>query len=312
MTEKDKEQTIWLDALIQQATENLSPSDEAVWLRERFHMLGAKYGISRQQDIDCLVFQKISGHPPIKDSQLLKIRYWRTGRHKPQNREQCLELGHALELDEKDTLYLLQFYFDGADVIFSQADIGNSLYQTRLLSFGELEQQYLLNAHPDTLEQFNIAWDKPEASLRHYYFQDTAKYVSGVQSESPTSHFSSANYVNEFQRNRHLLGDIPRRTMLRHLFIMSAPFLSREILDARLTALGYARLSANHESRFGERLDCLILGLLTQYENQCRDKSPLQCLSWLQSTCRTLDEKLVNSSHPELRFLFFKALKSPL
>lgn len=303
------EQTAWIDALIRQATENLNPSDESIWLQEKFHRIGTKYGIRRQQDIDRLIFQKLYLCPPTKDSQVLKIRYWRTCRHKPQNRKQCLELGQALELNEEETHYLLQNYFDCSDVIFEQGDTKNPLYQTRLRVFSELEQQYLRNAHPDTLEQFGIPWDKPESSLRHYYFQDATNYVFDVQPENKSCHFSSANYINEFQKNRHLLGEIPRRTMLRHLFIMSAPFLSKEVINNRLTALGYAPLSENHESRQSERLDCLILGLLSQYKNECTGMAPHKCLSWLQGVCRILDEKLICSGHLELRFLFFKSLK---
>ena len=302
----------WIAALVKGATENLAPADEVVWLREKFDSFGAKYGMARRQDIDQLIFQKMYGRCPDKESQLLKIRYWRTGRHKPQNREQCLELGRALELDEAETLYLLQSYYDGADLIFSEADGENPVYQARLRLFGELERQYLANVRPDTLERLEIPWDKPEPFLRHYYFQDALGYVSGVQQEKKVSHFSSANYVNEFQKSRRLLGEIPRRTILRHLFLMGAPFLSADVMNRHLTALGYAPLSQGHESRWGERLDALILGLLDHYKSECAGKPPEQCRSWLRSTCRELDERLVSADHPELRFLYFKALKDPM
>lgn len=278
-------------------------------MQEQFDALGTTYGLSRRGDVDRLIFQKLYGRLPKKESEILKIRYWRTGRHKPQSREQCLELGRALELDKEKSLYLIQAYYDGADLIFSEADVENPVYQSRIQVFAELEGQYMANAYPDTLERLEIPWEKPEPFVRHYYFQDALGYVSGTQWDKKVSHFSSANYVNEFQKNRRLLGEIPRKTILRHLFLMSAPFVSADVMDARLTALGYLPLSRGHESRWGERLDALILGLLEWYKTECTGKSPRQCIQWLQSTCRTLDERLAVSGHPELRFLNFKALK---
>ncbi len=298
----------WVDRLIQRAAERLAPSDEAVWIQEKFDSFGVKYGLARRQDIDRLIYQKLTGRCPERDSQLLKIRYWRTGRHKPQSREQCLQLGKALNLEKEDLRYMLQAYYDSADRIFDKGDEKNPVYQERLRLFGELEQQYLINAHPDILTQMGVPWNRPEPYLRHYYFQDAANYVSGVRQGRNSSHISSANYVNEFQKSRRLQGEIPRRTILRHLFIMGAPFLSKEVMNSRLTALGYAPLSEGHESRWGERVDCLILGLLEQYSAECTGKSPVQCLAWLQNTSRFLDQRLVDVGHPELRFLYFKAL----
>ena len=307
---KNDAKSDWINALIHQATEKAFPSDEIVWLQEKFDSLGMKYGMERRQDIDRLVFQKMTGNCLVKDSQLLKIRYWRTGRHKPQSRQQCFEFGRALELDQNENCYLLQGYYDGADMIFGEADTQNPVYQSRMWVFRELERQYLVGVHPDTMEWFKIPWNNPEPFLRHYYFQDALQYISGMQQKENNSHFSSTNYVSEFQKSRRLLGEIPRRTILRHLFLMGAPFLSIDVMNERLTALGYTPLSEGHESRWGERIDLLMIGLIKHYEAECVGTSPELCMKWLRNTCQMLDERLVSSKHPELRFLNFKALKS--
>ena len=76
MEEKKVIKQDWVDALVRQATENLAPADEIVWLQEKFDALGVTYGMERRQDIDRLIFQKMNGRDPEKDSQLIKIRYW--------------------------------------------------------------------------------------------------------------------------------------------------------------------------------------------------------------------------------------------
>lgn len=309
MTERDDVNPEWIHTLIRQAAETPAPSDEILWLQGKFNALGRKYGMERRQDVDRLVAQKMTGSGPVEDSRTLKIRYWRTGRHKPQSRRQCLELGRALELDPDETRYLLQGYYDGADRIFDGEEPENPVYQFRIRVIRELERQYLWNAHPDRLEWLNIPWKNPEAYLRHYYFQDAASYASGSHTDS-SDHFSSTNYVSEFQKSRRLMGEIPRRTVLRHLLIMSAPFLSVRVINERLDLLGYLPLSEGHESRSGERVDLLILGFLKHYETECGGASPEQCMAWLRHTYQMMDEELVSSGHPELRFLHFKALSS--
>lgn len=267
----------------------------------------------RKQDVDRLIFEKMNGRCPLRDSEILKIRYWRTGRHKPQSREQCLELTRALELEPEEARYLLQFYYDAADQVFTEEDLDNPVYQERLRVLAELETQYLANAHPAELDRLDIPWTGNGKFLRHYYFQDAGSYVYAGATEKSgkkNSHFSSINYIHEFQKNRRLLGEIPRKTILRHLFIMGAPFLSAEVMNDWFQALGYAPLTMDHETRWGERLDCLLLRLLERYEQECTGKSPEEGLCWLRESCRMLDRALAGTGHEELRFLYFKALRN--
>lgn len=298
----------WLKETLALCTAFEPPSQESRFIREQFAKLAQVNGIARKKELDRLVFERMYGRKPEKDTDFLSIRYWRTGRHKPQSREQCLSLGLALELGPEDTLFLLQGYYDSADRIFSSADQKDPVYLYRRKQIETLAEQYLAMAHPLELEQMKISWKNPALYLRHYYVQDARQYVFSCCNSGNASHLTSATYVSEFQKNRFLKGEIPRKTMLRHLFLMQSPFLSRELLSQGLKNLGYLPLDPDHESRSGARLDLLVIRLLELYERECSGKSPSACKSWLRRTCRTIDEFLVNSRHPELRFLHFKVL----
>ena len=50
---------------------------------------------------DRLLCERMLGREPRTGTESLKIRYWRTGRYTPVNREQCLRLAGALELTEE-------------------------------------------------------------------------------------------------------------------------------------------------------------------------------------------------------------------
>lgn len=308
MEQEQKDTLNWLEETLALCTELGRESRETVWIRERFEDVARSQNLSGRGALDRLVFARLYGRPPEKSTEQLSIRYWRTGRHKPQSREQCLALGRALALDEADTAFLLQGYYDSADQIFSPTDHQDPVYRRRRSYLEALETQYLAAVHPLELERLNIPWEKPGEYLRHCYVQDARQYVDTKNKLDGTSHLNSANYVNEFQRLRFLLGEIPRKTMLRHLFLLSAPFVSRSLLDQGLETLGYCPLDEQHESRFGERTDFLVLRLLERYQQACRGQTPSCCRAWLRRTCRLMDAFLLHQGHPELRFLHFKTL----
>ena len=298
----------WMKETLALCTAFEPPSRESRFIREQFEKLAQANGITRKNELDRLVFERMYGRKAEKNTDSLTIRYWRTGRHKPQSREQCLALGRSLDLGPEDMRFLIQGYYDSADQIFSSADQKDPVYLKRRKQIETLAEQYLAMAHPLELERLKISWKNPALYLRHYYVQDAKQYVSSFCSSDPASHLGSTNYVSEFQKNRFLQGEPPRKTMLRHLFLMQSPFLSRELLSQGLQNLGYLPLDPEHESRGGARLDLLVIRLLTLYEQECSGKSPSACRSWLRRTCRTIDEFLVKSRHPELRFLHFKLL----
>lgn len=308
MEQKRPDGLDWLEETLCLCTAPEEESRETAWIRERFEDAARSGNLSRRGVLDRLVFERLYGRPPETSAEQVTVRYWRTGRHKPQSREQCLALGRALVLEETEMRFLLQGYYDSADRVFSPADREDPVYRRRRAYLAGLEEQYLAAAHPLALDRLHIPWEKAGDYLRHYYVQDARQYVDTKNRADGASHLSSANYVNEFQRLRFLMGEIPRKTMLRHLFLLLAPFVSREALDQGLTALGYLPLDARHESRFGERIDCLLLALLEQYRLACGGMSPSGSLAWLRRTCRAMDARLLQRGHPELRFLHFKTL----
>lgn len=84
------------------------------------------------------------------------------------------------------------------------------------------EAQYLAMVHPLTLERLHIPWERSGEYLRHYYVQDARQYVDTKNKPDGASHLNSANYVNEFQRLRFLMGEIPRKTCCATFFAACA------------------------------------------------------------------------------------------
>lgn len=308
MEQRKPDSPEWLKKTLALCTASEQESQERIWIRERFEDVARSQSVGSRGALDRLVFERLYGRQPEKSTEQLTVRYWRTGRHKPQSRELCLALGRALALEETEMAFLLQGYYDSADRVFAPADREDPVYRQRREYLARLEEQYLAMAHPLVLEQLRIPWEKAGDYLRHYYVQDARQYVEAKNKVDGACHLNSANYVNEFQHLRFLTGEIPRKTMLRHLFLLLAPFVSREALDQGLTMLGYLPLDARHESRFGERIDFLVLKLLERYQQECVGKAPADCQSWLRRTCRIMDGFLQNRGHPELRFLYFKTL----
>lgn len=308
MEQYQKETQDWLENTLALCTESEWESRETAWIRERFEDVARSHNLNGRGALDRLVFERLYGRQPEKNTEHLAVRYWRTGRHKPQSREQCLALGRALALTPADEAFLLKGYYDSADIVFDTADYQDPVYCRRRQYLEDLETQYLAMVHPLELERLNIPWEKSGEYLRHCYVQDARQYVHTKNKLDGTSHLNSANYVNEFQRLRFLVGEVPRKTMLRHLLLLSAPFVSRSVLDRGLEMLGYLPLDERHESRFGERTDFLVLSLLDRYQQECTGKTPSDCHAWLRRTCRLMDTFLLHRGHPELRFLHFKTL----
>ena len=202
MEQEQKDTLNWLEETLVLCTGLGQESRETVWIRDRFEDVARSQNLSGRGALDRLVFARLYGRPPEKSTKQLPIRYWRTGRHKPQSREQCLALGRALALDEADTAFLLQGYYDSADRIFSPTDHQDPVYRRRRSYLEALETQYLAAVHPLELERLNIPWEKPGEYLRHCYVQDARQYVDTKNKLDGTSHLNSANYVNEFQRLR--------------------------------------------------------------------------------------------------------------
>ena len=103
---------------------------ELTWLKAFYEQFRNRCIPSGKLEADRLLFEKMYSRMPQKPSDTLKIRYWRTGRHTPVNREQCLMFGKAMEMNDKDLDFLIKNYYDRNDRIFEEGS-ENPVYLER-------------------------------------------------------------------------------------------------------------------------------------------------------------------------------------
>ena len=90
-------------------------------------------GLLGKSEADSLIFEKMYSHAPQKASDVLKIRYWRTGRHVPSKREQLLEFGRALDMDSRELDYFVRAYYDKSRWVFDpDTEIGRASCRERV------------------------------------------------------------------------------------------------------------------------------------------------------------------------------------
>lgn len=284
---------------------------EQQWMEQVYDRFRAENGNLGKAAADELLFRKMYAAEPVKGSDTLKIRYWRTGRHLPISREQCLMFGKALQLSEEEGRFLIQGYCDRCDRVF-EAVTQEKLYLERTALLRNLSKEYLEKVHPARKRQLYHSGANLSQSLRHLYYTDAKGYIRSGEGECTCQvgrHISSLNYMSEFGRQLKLLGEIPRKTMIRHLMIFANPFVNEEWLSRWLVQLGYLGLDENHTQADGSRLDWLLLGYLRLYRECCAGSNPAQCQSWLRHSSRILDEYLEKRKSTSLRLFYFKALK---
>lgn len=296
------------------------PSFEDLWIQKMFDRITVKYGLPGRMETDLFISRRLGG----KDgSAQLKVRYWRTRQHLPRTREQCIRLGRALELSDPEMEILLQRYYDSSDCEFRRDHPAaaqnwtrsdqDSLYHSRQKFVNDTLQQYLqrlsgkagLPAAPARTPISNYA--------RHLYCIDALNYIhcpAPVSQERRAKHLTSSSFASEFSRTMRLLDNVPRKTMLRYLFLFFGTEVSCSRLNDALTRLGYLPLDASHALPGGQRLDFLILALLERYEQECAQLDLIQRRQWLYTHCRALDQELQLKNQHSLRFLYFKSLQN--
>lgn len=284
---------------------------ELIWLKNCYERFRSQYSPMKKHETDSLLFEKMYSRMPQKPSDTLKIRYWRTGRHTPVNREQCLMFEKALDLQEAELDFLIKNYYDRNDQVFEE-NSKDPVYCSRKAQMDRLVQEYLEKIHPGRRIQMRISYSSLKNNVRHLYYMDAMKYISAHAQQirlSLNSHITSINYGTELGRSLRLVGEIPRKTMLRHLLILGMPYINRDLIDKRLISFGYLPLCETHTQVSGERLDWLLIQLLELYERSCRGMEPEQCSKWFQDACRILDRYFEEHGKNNLRFMYFKALK---
>jgi hypothetical protein len=293
--------------------ENQKERPELLWLKEKYKRFCRENEVTGKAEADRLIYRTMYGCEPENDSAALKIRYWRTGHHTPTNREQCEDFGEALGLDGEELTYLLQWYYDRSIRSFDEQSLGDPEYIRRKNCIDLQVGEYLAKVHPGWRMHMNISKIGMRNSLRHLYYMEAMQYVDVSKSadeekKSKTGHYTSISYDSEFSRHMKLFGEIPRKTMIRHLLIFGMPYMNREILDERLETLGYLPLCEEHTLTGGEHLDWLLIRLLELYTECCRGKEPEMCSYWFQNACSILDGYFRKAEKENLRFMYFKAL----
>ncbi len=287
---------------------------ELLWLREQYQQFMLREGAGSKKAADRCLYERMYGEAPKTETEFLKIRYWRTGRHVPASYAECLAFGQALCQEEEKQRFLIQGYYDGCDRVFRvEPEKAQTVYWQRRAEMGKLVDQYLCRVPLKRMEQMNIAPDKLCHNIRHLYYTDALRCVRREYSQQKYGlerHISSINYDSELNRNLKLLGVIPRKTMIRHLFILGMPDLSLDFMNGMLEKLGYLPLGQEHTLRTGERLDLLLIRLLSWYEAVREEQGTKRSMLWMQKGLRTLDELLNKKGMHRQRFMFFKTLGS--
>ena len=130
---------------------------EVKWLQKKFARMQRKYMLKNKSQVDGVLYERMEGHQPKTATECLKIRYWRTGRYTPINREQCLRLGRALELTDEEMLFLMQGYFDHSENVYDTQEKWSSASCVEKGSLlRQLEESYLAGIPEEEVKAMNI------------------------------------------------------------------------------------------------------------------------------------------------------------
>lgn len=290
---------------------------EAEWIQKRVDRIADIEGIKSRAEMDQLIYEKMYARAP-KKTETTKIRYWRTGHHLPIRREEALAFARVLQMDQEEINYFLQACMEKSDLVFEEPpepEHGSYFqYIARTALMEDMISEYIAFVPPARMFQLDIPYENLSAYARHLYCIDalsSTAFASGShRKEIVENHLSSSNYESEFLRIRRLLGEIPRRTMLRQIFLLGIPYLNCRIVDERLRALGYLPLTEGHTSQRGALVDDVVIGLLKLYEECCTGQDPLSCRHWLFEQLSILDQYFLDCQKEEYRFLYFRILET--
>lgn len=275
---------------------------ELHWLKEKYEYRRAEYGLDKKA-MDALIYERIYKKPPGKVSDTLKIRYWRTGHHYPANRQLCADFARSLELNEEERHFLLTAWMDKSADFYEQVpSLEDTLYWNRRERMLSLSSAYFrLRAPSDRCFSYG--------AFRHCYYLDALSYIDPDRAAAiwkGTIH--SINYDSELKRNSMLLGEIPRKTLLRHLILLSLPDLTLEKLQEDLAFFGYLPLTPKHTLTGGEALDKLVLETLDIHRLISRKYDPNTAMNWFRRCWQELDFRFAAQGKTGFRLFYFKSL----
>ena len=282
-------------------------------LKNIYEELRKAKGLSRA-DMDALIYRRIYEKEPERASSTLKIRYWRTGHHVPVNRNTALAFTKALELPDQDSSWFLAAWLDKSLECYpEEPPRQNLVYWRRRRRLEDLAFEYLtrMSERPPThLNGIRLLEGGPLSNLRHLYYVDPLQYICQEPSSSFwEKHIYSIRYDMELKRSLKLLGEIPRKTMIRHLIILGLPDLNTAWMNEQLSFFGYLPLNPDHTLTGGEYLDRLLLGILSAYEDLKRKNGPESARLWFLNGYRKLDTYFIRNQKSGFRFMYFKSLE---
>ncbi len=278
---------------------------ELTWLKCQYEKKRKALHLSKAE-MDSLLYRRMNGQMPVKPSDTLKIRYWRTGHHAPLNRDICSRFGKALQFSETEQQYLLQAYLDKSfDTYTEVPSADDRKYWKRRSALDRLVAAYLDKSH----QTIRHGGRNSVQNFRHLYYTDAIRFTQQADNRLlfSDSHIYSARYDMELKNNLKLIGEIPRKTMIRHFVILGMPNLSIDWMNYHLELFGYLPLSEKHTLRSGEYLDQLLIGILKLYSEQQRQISEPQ--QWFCCCCRELDNFFQRRNNNAFRFMYFKSLE---
>lgn len=289
-----------------------SERPEVQWLKGLYEEKRRRYKLSKAA-MDERIYRRMYKKGPNTASQTLKIRYWRTGQHVPVNRETALAFARALELLPGEREYLITAWLDKSlscyDAPPSKED---TRYWARRARLDGLAASYLQRrgAQPVALAKEARSFSQRGFSvLRHFYYMDALQYIRpDEQSLFWNKHIYSARYDLEFKRSLRLLGEIPRKTMLRHLLLFGLPELTSAWISRQLSFFGYLPLTPGHSMPGGERLDDLLLEILSSYEELAKENGAKKASLWFLVCCQRLDAYFSMEHKNGFRVMYFKSL----
>ena len=143
---------------------------EENWLEEIYLQFLCKNGIRTRAEGDeriSRIMSELRGDSNTqKESDLIKIRYWRTGKHYPRNRAICVLFGQALGLEEADQRRLMMEWYNRADRVFEAEDMGDKTYMRRRELLRKLQTEFLEKQKPEELLSMCAPGTVPSENLR--------------------------------------------------------------------------------------------------------------------------------------------------
>ena len=198
---------------------------------------------------------------------------------------------------------------DGQTSWLAEPETSDRVYWERRNRMEDLQKEYLTKTDPDRFLHRSVTNGKQKENFRHLYYVDAGRYTLLGDQSDYLERAASMSYHTELKRIMLLLGEIPRKTMIRHIIILCAPYLSTERLNENLKAFGYQPLDENHTQIDGTHLDWLLIRILKIYADCCSGKDPEECILWLQKCFRILDQFFADQGIIGLRLMHFKALE---